>query len=64
MVGIHQDSSTVCFDFTVARQLSELILNKTVHLDLIPLGMSTEAFLYGVVSRNEVTIDWRMRDRL
>lgn len=64
MVRTHQASRTVCFDFTVACQLSELISNKTVHLVLIQLGMSTEAFLCGGVRRNEVAIDWRMKDRL
>lgn len=64
MVAIHQASSTVCFDFTVACQLSELISNKTVHLVLIQLGMSTKAFLYIIVRHNEVAIDWHTKDRL
>lgn len=54
--GWNPSSCGVCFDFSVACQLSELISNTTVHLILIKLGVSTEAFLYVVIQHNEVLL--------
>lgn len=53
-----QASLNVCFDFTVACQLSELISNKTVHFLLIQLGMSAETFPFVTVKHSELTHDW------
>lgn len=62
--GWDPSSSSVCFDFLVACQLSELISNKTVRFILIQLGMSTGAFLYVIVKHNEVAVDWRKKAKL